>query len=302
MEMKQLNDQCYVFISSVNVGYVLNGNQGMLIDAAIDRSAIRKVVRQLDEHQLPLTHLFITHAHADHYGGASYLVKHYDVKVLAPTFESAILANPVLEPTYLFSGNDPIDELRNKFLEGPPVEVDIEVDEGFHKIDGFEFETIATPGHSYHQMAIKVNHILYAADSYFGQTELEKHKIPYITSVDQTLVSLEKLKKVQVDGAIPGHGKFERNFIKTLDKNIEYHKKLLHKVYCIISDRQAISHEELVSCICNEMGVKSDTLSPFLLYRTATTAYVTALINQGKVNHYIQHFRWMFKINKEEGR
>ncbi|WP_279401768.1 hypothetical protein [Piscibacillus salipiscarius] len=49
MQMMQLNDNCYVFMSSVNVGFIHRENQGMLIDAAIDRSAIRKVVRQLDE-------------------------------------------------------------------------------------------------------------------------------------------------------------------------------------------------------------------------------------------------------------
>lgn len=301
MEMKQLNDQCYVFCSSVNVGYVRNHDQGMLIDAAIDRSAIRKVVRQLEEQGLPITHLFITHAHADHYGGASYLVKNYGVKIIAPTFESVILANPILEPTYLFSGNDPLDELRNKFLEGPPIKIDIEVNEGQHQVDRFHFETIATPGHSYNQMALKVNGILYAADSYFGKDELHKHKIPYITSVEKTLLSLEKLKNVQADGAVPGHGIYEIDFKETIDKNIEYHQDLLHKVYCIILDKQTISHEELVSVFCADMGVKSSSLGPFLLFKTAVTAYLTALINEEKVKHYIQHYRWMFKINGEEG-
>ncbi|GEL77134.1 MBL fold metallo-hydrolase [Tenuibacillus multivorans] len=301
MKMQQLNDTNYLFKSSVNVGYVHEGSQGLLIDAGIDKSAIRKVVRQLEDKDLPITHLIITHAHSDHYGGASYLKQQYDVKVIAPRFESAILQYPILEPTYLFGGNDPIDELRNKFLEGPPVEVDILVDEGPTNIDPFSLEFIETPGHSYQQMAVAINNTLYAADSYFGQDELLKHKIPYITSVEKTIHSLYKLKNLTYSGAVPGHGKYEENYQETINKNIEYHENLLHNVYYTIEKANMISHEEIVARLCQDMNVKVDQLSIFLLFRTAVTAYLTALINQEKIEHYIQHYRWMFKIKGEKG-
>ncbi|TFB15057.1 MBL fold metallo-hydrolase [Filobacillus milosensis] len=301
MKMQQINSNNYVFESSVNIGYVHEGNQGIIIDAAIDKSAIRKVVRQLEEKNLPITHLFITHAHADHYGGAKYLKESYKVKIIAPTLEAAIIKHPVLEPTYLFSGNDPLDELRNKFLEGPPIEVDLTIDEGHYEIDGFNFEAIATPGHSYNQLALGINGTLFAADSYFGQKEILKHKIPYITSVDKTINSLEKLKSYSFDGSVPGHGPYEEDYLNTVEKNIEYHKELLHKVYCIIQDKQPVSHEDIVAELCEAMKVKADQLSMFLLFRTAVTAYLTALINKGNIEHYIQQFRWMFKIKEEEG-
>ncbi|WP_279401767.1 MBL fold metallo-hydrolase [Piscibacillus salipiscarius] len=249
---------------------------------------------------LPITHLLITHAHADHYGGAAYLVKQYGVKVIAPTFERAIIENPILEPTYLFSGNDPLDELRNKFLEGPEVKVDIEIEEGYQKVDKFEFEAIATPGHSYHQLAINIYDTLYAADSYFGKEEIKKHKIPYITSVDKAVKSLEKLKTVQVKGAVPGHGPYEQQFVETIEANIDYHQMLLEKVYGEIAEKPTVSHEEIVARMCTMMKVKSDLLGPFLLFRTAVTAYITALINEDRIEHYIKDFRWIFKV-KEEG-
>ncbi|RPF52129.1 MBL fold metallo-hydrolase [Aquisalibacillus elongatus] len=301
MNMQQINEHNYVFLSSVNIGYVHEGNQGMIIDAAIDKSSIRKVVRQIEAQNLPITHLLITHAHSDHYGGAKYLQDVYNVKVIAPKFEATILQHPILEPTYLFMGNDPLDELRNKFLEGPSIEADIVIDEGDHQIDEFQFEAIATPGHSYNQLAIRIHDTLFAADSYFGEKELHKHKIPYITSVYKTMDSLEKLKSFSANGAVPGHGNYEENFIKTIERNIEYHQDLLHRLYCIIQDKQPISHEELVSIFCDEMSVNASQLSMFLLFRTAATAYITALIQQEKIDHYIQRHRWMFQIKEEEG-
>ena len=297
MTLVQLNESTYVFESRVNIGYVHKGNEGLMIDAGIDKSSIRKVVRQLEENHLPITHLFITHAHADHYGGAHYLKEAYDVKVIAPQFESVILAHPILEPIYLFSGNEPLPELRNKFLEGTPVEVDIIVEEGRQTIDQFDLEFIKTKGHSYNQLAVLVNGILFAADSYFGIEQLYDHKIPYITDAKNTIQSLKKLLNISCDGAVPGHGLFEVNYKNTIQKNIEYHEMIAHRLFNIIGAHpEGITHEQLIKKMCDEMNVETKELSQFLLIKTAITAYIILLINEGKIEHDIQHQCWMFQI------
>ncbi|WP_188208342.1 MBL fold metallo-hydrolase [Alkalibacillus aidingensis] len=295
MKIKQLNDDCYCFESSVNIGYVHKGEHGMIIDAGIDQSSIRKVVRQLESKQLPITHLFITHAHADHYGGAFYLKKHYNIKVIAPKLEAAIVENPIIEPIYMFQGNAPLDELRNKFLEGPPVQVDQVVDEGTIEIDRFHLELILTPGHSYHQLAVATEGILYAADSYFGEEELDKHKIPFIISAKDTIASLKKLVETNYDGAIPGHGRFETNYHETLQTNIKYHQKILDNLEKELKNHpEGCSHEEIVAKLCEMYEIKADQLSMFLLFRTAVTSYITALIEEGKIKHEVKNYRIVF--------
>ncbi|GAA0455204.1 MBL fold metallo-hydrolase [Alkalibacillus silvisoli] len=296
MKMNQLNQNCYYFSSSVNVGYVHEGNQGLLIDAGIDESAIRKVVRQLDEQKLPITHLLITHAHADHYGGAAYLKKKYNIKVMAPILEAAIVENPIIEPIYMFQGNTPLKELRNKFLEGPPVEVDEVVSEGDYQIDGFDLQLIATPGHSYHQLAVATYGILFAADSYFGKKELNKHKIPYITCANDTITSLEKLYQTDFDGALPGHGPFERNYHETVKANIDYHRELLTVLKEMVDlATHGISHEDVVSSMCARFDVKADQLSMFLMFRTAVTAYIKALIENNEIKCEVENYRMIVK-------
>ncbi|MGM8214637.1 MBL fold metallo-hydrolase [Bacillaceae bacterium W0354] len=302
MGFKQLNERCYVYEASVNIGYVHQHNQGLIIDTGIDKSSVRKIVRELEEKQLPITHLFITHAHADHYGGAYYLKEKYSVKIIAPRFEAVILQNPILEPIYLFSGNEPIDELRNKFLEGRPVEVDLIVDEGEISVDNFQLNLLSTPGHSYNQMAVAVDDILYAADSYFGKEELAKHKIPYITNAEMALKSLRKLLNTSFKGAVPGHGYFESDYISTIKKNIEYHEMIIHKLVSVIDKfPDGLTHEQAVVQMCEVMNVETKQLSQFLLFKTAITAYITLLIKEEKIEHYIQQNRWMFKIKKSKG-
>ncbi|MEK3805599.1 MBL fold metallo-hydrolase [Bacillus sp. FSL H8-0547] len=281
MKFMQLSETCYYFESPVNIGYIKSGESGMLIDAGLDRQAAKKVISHLEKNTLPMTHLFITHAHADHYGGASYIQEQLTVHTFASKEEAAILRNPVLEPIYLFHGAMPLPELRNKFLEGPPIVVDEEVTEGTFRFGDRSFECIALPGHSLMQMGILSDGILYAADSYFGAEQLKKHKIPYIIDAEDTLHSLHRLLELDAAGAVPGHGTFEESFQDTVKVNISYHLNVLESLVKKLTP-SGIPFDEVIQSMCEEYDVAAEKLSSWLLYRTAITAYLTKLMKEEK--------------------
>jgi glyoxylase-like metal-dependent hydrolase (beta-lactamase superfamily II) len=60
------------FMQILFFGFVYSQNRGIWIDAGLEIEGMKKG-KKLDEEQLPLTHLFITHAHVDHFEGAAYL-------------------------------------------------------------------------------------------------------------------------------------------------------------------------------------------------------------------------------------
>ncbi|MGP1906691.1 MBL fold metallo-hydrolase [Metabacillus sp. JX24] len=281
MKFMQLSETCYYFESPVNIGYIKSGESGMLIDAGLDRQAAKKVISHLKKNALPLTHLFITHAHADHYGGASYIQEQLTVHTFASKEEAAILRNPVLKPIYLFHGAMPLPELRNKFLEGPPIVVDEEVTEGNFRFGDRSFECIALPGHSLMQMGVLSDGILYAADSYFGAEQLKKHKIPYIIDAEDTLHSLHRLLELDAAGAVPGHGTFEESFQDTVKVNISYHLNVLESLVKKLTP-SGIPFDEVIQSMCEKYDVAAEKLSSWLLYRTAITAYLTKLMKEEK--------------------
>lgn len=290
MELVQINENQYYFQGAVNIGYAQNENLGVLIDAGLDAQTMKKVLKILDQQGMPLTHLFITHAHTDHYGGAAYIQRIKKVHTIAPFLEEAILRYPILEPMYLLQGNKPIDELRNKFLEGEAASVDEIVTEGLYEIKGFKMEFIALPGHSINQLGVKIGDTLFAADSYFGMTALKKHKIPFIVDLEDTLHSLEKLKTTSVMGAVPGHGKYEVNFQQTVQENIDHHLAILHSMREVINQyKDGLSQEEIVRQMCLHWNVKLEHISAWALHRTAITAYVTKLHKDEEIILYIKH-------------
>src|SRR5947209_18287843 len=86
----------------------------------MDKDAGRDILNQVKKLGLTPTALLVTHAHADHFGGAHYLVSQTGLRVYATRVEAAVMAGPILEPLYLFSGAHPPRELHQKFFLAKP--------------------------------------------------------------------------------------------------------------------------------------------------------------------------------------
>ncbi|MCM3719157.1 MBL fold metallo-hydrolase [Fictibacillus phosphorivorans] len=297
MEFIEIKDGCYYFKSAVNIGYILSGDRsmGMLIDAGLEASAAKKALKTLQEERLPVTHLFITHAHADHFGGAQYVQKNVDVHTIAPALEEAIMRYPTLEPMYLFHGNVPLKEMRNKFLEAPPISIDEICEPGIWKKDSFEVTFMAFPGHSYNQFGVLYKNILYAADSFLGKEVLEKHKIPFIVDSASNFSTLQDLLKAEVSGMLPGHGSFLERYEDTIKANIEVHQRVLSQVnnFLIASGDRGLSLEDLISKMLLKHEIEPANLGSYSLFRTAVTSYLIQLIEERKAVYTIKEGRPM---------
>jgi glyoxylase-like metal-dependent hydrolase (beta-lactamase superfamily II) len=235
-----------------------------------------------------LDYCIITHAHADHFGGAAYLKKSTHIPLYATALESSIMENPILEPIYLFNGASPIEELRNKFLEGPKVLVDHELKIGDNTIGPFEIQALDLSGHSYAQTGLLIEDILYAADGYFGQEALNKHVIPFIIDADKTLSSLEKLLHIQCKGAVPGHGPFEVNFQASVRENQKVHSENLIALYQLIECTQnGESLEALTKKFLTLHNLNVKSLGQWLLFRTSITAYLASLERQKRIKFIV---------------
>ncbi|MED1862793.1 MBL fold metallo-hydrolase [Fictibacillus nanhaiensis] len=294
MEFIELSRGCFYFKSAVNIGYIVNddNSKGMLIDAGLETSAAKKVIKQLQKEKLPLTHLFITHAHADHFGGAQYIQQKEDVYTIAPAIEEAIMRNPLLEPIYLSQGNFPLKEMRNKFLEAPAIRVDEICSQGCLELFS-DVQVIHLPGHSYNQHGILFHGILYAADAFLGIDVLAKHKIPFIVDASENMATLKKLKKLDVEGMVPGHGSYVTEYQNVISDNIHIHETITSTVLeeIIQSSRSGISLENLVAVMLTKYEVKPPNLGAYSLFRTAISAHIIQLLENGSAAYKITNGR-----------
>ncbi|WP_158736146.1 MBL fold metallo-hydrolase [Alteribacillus sp. YIM 98480] len=295
MELVRIKENIYYIDHAVNMGYIQNGGKGLLIDSGIDKGTGKKVWKLLKEAGLPVTDLLITHAHADHFGGAFWLKENGNVTVHATQFEGAVLENPRLEPIYLFQGVEPLSELRNKFLEGPPVKVDHYVKEGPSVLAGIKGTLYALPGHSYDQIAFYIDGILFAADSYFAKAYLEKHVIPFMVDIEKAQASLQFLLSLEGEGAVPGHGMYETNYKETVKQNIDWHTSLLKELEQELHELKDMPVESLTSHFLRKKNIPVPNIGAWVLFRTAVLAYLKALKEQGKAEFKMKDHQFIIQ-------
>ncbi|MGD8189819.1 MBL fold metallo-hydrolase [Brevibacillus ginsengisoli] len=274
------------FPGSVNIGIVIGETGAILIDSGLDSQTAKKIKKGLDAIAQPLRAIVQTHSHADHFGGNAYLLSMYPEAICyAPPLEEAVIRNPILEPIYLGMGAAVLPELNNKFLCAEASRVDVILpEEGEVKIDDRAFTILALPGHSWKQIGVVIEDVCFAADSYFGQETLRKHKIPFLIDVHETIVSLEKLKQTSYQGYLPGHGAYETAVEDTLNDNIRCHLDLMKRIEQLFTS-QALTLEQGLANLCDDLDVPIDNLSKFVLFRTAFMGYLVGLVKEERITY-----------------
>jgi glyoxylase-like metal-dependent hydrolase (beta-lactamase superfamily II) len=208
MDLIELTGSAYQLRGGANAGLIVQDRQAVLIDTGQDRDAARKILRLVESLSLQIAGIVITHAHADHFGGAAMLHGRTGAPVFAPALEAAIVANPLLEPLYLFSGASPPSELRHKFTLAEACPVDNLLEPGQTLIGPVSIQVIPAPGHAPNQMMIAGGGACFVADACFAPAVLEKHGIPFYVDVTQAAATLDALPGLDGSYAafVTGHG------------------------------------------------------------------------------------------------
>jgi glyoxylase-like metal-dependent hydrolase (beta-lactamase superfamily II) len=208
VQLIQLTDFAYQLRGGSNAGLIVQDEQAVLVDTGLDRDAARRILRATEGLSLRIAGIVISHAHADHFGGAALLRSRTGALVYAPALESAIVENPLLEPLYLFSGAMPPADLRHKFTLAEACPVDHLLEPGETMIGPVSVRAIPAPGHAPNQMMIAGGGACFVADACFAPEILKKHGIPFYVDVTQAAATLDALP--DLDGLyetfVPGHG------------------------------------------------------------------------------------------------
>ena len=282
--------------SGSNMGLVVRDGKGLLIDTGLDRDSGRRALRVTEEMEVTLEAIFVTHAHADHFGGAHFLQRRTEVELYAPALEAAMMEHPIIEPLYLFGGAAPIEELRHKFTLAQPCRVDHVVEPGQLKIGPFQVEVVELPGHALNQVGLAIEEMLFCADAVFPVETLQKHKVIFCVDMDETLATLERLPGLPYTHFAPGHGPAYGSgdeIARVCEANRKRLEEIRSLVYAALEKPQETS--VLVRRAAEHFGLCMTTATAYFLTRTTVLAALSSLERAGEAVTEVQGNRLLWQ-------
>lgn len=287
--------------SGSNMGLVVREGKGLLIDTGLDKDSARQALRIAEELGATLEAILVTHAHADHFGGACFLQRRLEVTLYAPALEAAMMEHPIIEPLYLFGGAAPIGELRHKFTLAQPCRVDCVVEPGLLEIGSFQVEIVSLPGHAPNQVGLAVGEVLFCGDALFPSEALEKHKIPFCFDLDEGLATLERLPGLPYACFAPGHGPAYGGdeIAQICAANRERLEGIRTLVYGALEGPRETP--DLVQRVADHFGLQLEMAAIYFLVSTTILAALSSLERAGKVMTVVEGNRLLWSRARTVG-
>jgi glyoxylase-like metal-dependent hydrolase (beta-lactamase superfamily II) len=296
MQMIELNERTQVIQGGGNIGVIAHEGRCLIIDSGMDKDTGKDILNNVKKLGLTPTALLVTHAHADHFGGAQYLVRQTGLKVYATRVEAAVMSGPILEPLYLFSGAQPPRELQHKFLLAKPCIADSILTGNETSVDQIPVQVISLPGHSTEQVGIAFGDTLFVGDAFLTPEILDKHRIPFYTDVQAGLTTLAILKtRTQAfKHIVAGHGEIYASAEQAnaaIDYTVQRLEQILEDVRTALADGAPRSTADVLSAVADAQGATISALPQYVLYQTTVQSALSTLYARGELAPSFQENR-----------
>ncbi len=294
MQLIQLSKGIWVIQGGGNIGVLAAEGRCLIIDSGMDKDAGKDILKQVKKLGLTPTALLVTHAHADHFGGAHYLVNQTGLKVYATRVEASVMAGPILEPLYLFSGAQPPKELQHKFLLAKPCPADVILAGNEQAIEHIPVQVLSLPGHSSEQVGVTFGNTIFVGDAFLTPEILDKHRIPFYTDVQTGLSTLHTLKTqiLPFKHIVAGHGEIYTSVEQTnrvIDYTIGRLESILDNIRAALADGQARAGAEMLSVVAHAQGAEINALPQYVLYNTTVQSALSTLYSHGEISPLFQN-------------
>jgi glyoxylase-like metal-dependent hydrolase (beta-lactamase superfamily II) len=236
--------------------------------------------------------VLITHGHNDHFRHA-HEFRERGARVIASKDDALLVRNPEVNLRGLFSWARPPREMITPYFQGDACEVDLYIEDWLDS----SIRAVWLPGHTLGEYGfLTEDAVLYSADSLYSKEIWSKYKLPYSIDPELCRESLQKIKTLDFDYVVPGHGEpMKRAEALTA---ADFHLSQLDRVDDIILDliKEPVSTESLVTKFSYELDLYK-SLNNYWLTLVMLKGHLSSLNNRGKVAYKLENYcMYWFRI------
>ncbi|AFC98835.1 Zn-dependent hydrolase, including glyoxylase [Methanocella conradii HZ254] len=229
--------------------------------------------------------VLITHGHNDHFRHA-HEFREKGARVIASKDDALLVRNPEVNVRGLFSWARPPAEMITPYFQGDACEVDLYVEDWLDS----SIKSVWLPGHTLGEYGfITEDAVLYSGDSLYSKEIWSKYKLPYSIDPELCRESLIKIKGLDFDYVVPGHGDpMERDDAL---KAADYHLEQLDRVDEIILGliEEPVSTESLVTRFSYKLDLYK-SLNNYWLTLVMLKGHLSSLNHKGKVAYRLENY------------
>ena len=239
--------------------YRLSEEEILFFDSGRDPSP--ELLELLERENLRVRAVLCTHLHEDHIANNEALVLRYG--------------------TEIYASKGDVAELRSRDSAPYPI---LEIGDGETlRIGGVEIRLLPLAGHTEGQTAyVTPDGVCCVGDAIMTEKPLERAKIPYMDDVDESMVSMERLRQTEHPLYVVAHkGVVSREELSELiDRNIQKELELYELLRSRITE--ATPMEEVITDFIREAGVLSQKMVEEGYVRHTAKVRVLALVHAGE--------------------
>ena len=288
-ELVKINEHDYYIDAPSKVGvYRVSDDEVYLIDSGVDRPHGKQIKAVLDGEGWKLRAIFITHAHADHTGGATYLAKTTGADVYARGLEANVMRSSILGPITYYGGM-PSPEIMHKVFLAEKVEAKYLDKDALPA--GLSIIDLA--GHTPEMVGYLTDGgTAYIGDAVVSEETLSKNKIAYVYNPELFYRALDTLRQLDAKIFVPAHAEAAEDISELITKNFENSCNTLHMIRDILKDELSI--DEVTFELCRRLEVEMN-ITQYVLIGNTVRSYISHILRKGELGVHTNDFTFKFK-------
>jgi glyoxylase-like metal-dependent hydrolase (beta-lactamase superfamily II) len=279
----------YLDLGASLVGIIDCGAYAVVIDSGISPDHAKKISNAAAK---PIKTVLLTHMHADHAGGASYLAER-GAAVYISKYEISFLFKHELNTALLYGGV-PGKMYRRPFFRSESIAaLPFEPDTAF-SIGGREFLPITTDGHSIGHTAFLTGKTLFIGDALTSPKVIAKHKLIYNYCPRRALATLDRIKDIDFSDAVLCHKEVidKITAVKYALLQKEHILEIYSDIRTVLSDKP-VSAQSVTHAVCEKRGLPLSQDSA-LLALSAVKGYLSDMEDMGEISAYFENGEIVF--------